>query len=203
MKKNNLYAVLSGVFCAALIVSNIISFKTFELFGIVLPTAVIIFPIVYITNDVLAEVYGYQMAKRVIWTGFAMNAVAVLAYTVAIALPAPVFFEGQEAFAYVLGNTFRAFCASMAAYIVGSLVNAKIMEKMKGKSGLMTRCVASTAAGEGLDAFIFITIAFIGTMPLASMAQMIVAQAVFKTLYEVVCYPVTKRVIARVNTMAK
>lgn len=201
MKKTNFFAILSGVFCAALIVSNIISFKTFEVLGIVLPTAVIIFPIVYITNDVLAEVYGYKKARQVIWTGFAMNAVAVLAYTIAIKLPAPVYFEGQDAFALVLGNTPRVFAASMAAYLIGSLCNAKIMEKMKGKSGLMARCVTSTLVGEGLDALIFITIAFIGTMPLATLATMIVAQAVFKTLYEVLCYPVTRIVISKVREM--
>lgn len=201
MKKTDLFAILSGVFCAALIVSNIISFKTFEVLGFVLPTAVVIFPIVYITNDVLAEVFGYQKTKKVIWTGFAMNAIAVLAYNVAIVLPAPVFFAGQEAFALVLGNTFRALIASMAAYLIGSLCNAKIMEKMKGRSGLMMRCVTSTLVGEGLDALIFITIAFVGTMPMSSLAVMIIAQAAFKTLYEIVCYPVTRIVIGKVREM--
>ena len=201
MKKTNLFAVLTGVFCATLIMSNIMSFKTFEVLGFVLPTAVIIFPIVYITNDVLAEIYGYQKAKLVIWTGFVMNAIAVAAYNIAIVLPGPVFFEGQEAFALVLGNTFRVLVASMAAYLVGSLCNAKIMEMMKGRSGLMARCVFSTLVGEGLDAFIFITIAFIGTMPMITLATMIVVQAAFKTLYEIVCYPVTRMVIEKVRGM--
>jgi len=197
MKKESLYGVLSGVFCASLIISNILAFKTFMIGSVVLPTAVILFPIVYITNDILAEVFGFERTKNVIMTGFAMNMIAVIGYNIAIALPEPPFFEGQDAFQMVLSNSFRVLVASMVSYIIGSLVNAKIMEKMKNGKSLFNRCVLSTFVGEGLDALIFITIAFIGTMPLSSLLVMIVCQAMFKTAYEVVCYPVTRALILK------
>ena len=201
MTKTNLYAVLNGIFCAGLIISNILAFKTFTIGGITLPTAVIIFPIVYIVNDTLTEIFGYRKAKITIFTAFAMNIIAVLAYNIAIALPHPVYFTGQEAFATVLSNSLRVLVASMLAYIVGSLVNAKVMAKMKNNSRLMTRCVLSTLCGEGLDACIFISIAFIGTMPVSQLVVMVLAQAIFKTVYEIVAYPLTATVVKKVRTM--
>ncbi|MDY3132360.1 MAG: queuosine precursor transporter [Treponema sp.] len=203
MKKENLFGILSGVFCASLIISNILAFKTFTIGEFVLPTAVILFPIVYITNDILSEIFGYKKTKQVVITGFVMNIIAVIGYNVAIMLPAPSFFTGQEAFSLVLSNTFRVLVASMSAYMVGSLVNAKVMEVLKNKfeNKLMFRCVTSTLIGEGLDALIFITIAFLGTMPFTSLLTMVVCQATFKTLYEVVCYPATRKLIYKTREM--
>lgn len=201
MKKDDLYGILSGVFCASLIISNILAFKTFMIGSVVLPTAVILFPVVYITNDILAEIFGFERTKNVIMTGFTMNVIAVIGYNIAIALPEPPFFEGQEAFRLVLSNSFRVLAASMLSYIIGSLVNAKVMEKMKNGKSLFNRCVLSTIIGESLDALIFITIAFIGTMPLSSVGMMIVCQALFKTVYEIVCYPVTRTMVLNVKEL--
>lgn len=201
MTKTNLYAVLSGIFCAGLIISNILAFKTFTIGSITLPTAVIIFPIVYIVNDTLTEIFGYKKARMTIFTAFAMNIIAVFAYNAAITLPYPVYFTGQEAFATVLSNSLRVLVASMLAYIVGSLVNAKVMARMKKNSRLMTRCVLSTLCGEGLDACIFISIAFIGTMPVSQLIIMVLAQAIFKTVYEIVVYPLTSTVIKKARTL--
>lgn len=197
MKKENLYGILSGVFCASLIISNILAFKTFMIGNVVLPTAVILFPVVYITNDILTEVFGFERTKTVILTGFAMNMIAVIGYNIAIKLPEPEFFEGQEAFKMVVGNSFRVLLASMVSYIIGSIANAKVMEQMKNGNSLFSRCVLSTFIGEGLDALIFITIAFIRTMSLPSLIVMVVCQAMFKSIYEIVCYPVTKALIRR------
>ena len=203
MTKTELYAILSGVFTACLIVSNIIAGKTFDFFSFVLPCGVIIFPIIYIVNDVLAEVYGYEKARNVILLGFFMNLLAVIAYNITIILPAPVFFENSEAFGIVLGSTLRLLVASFIAYLVGSLVNAKLMTYLKkwDEDKLFFRCIASTLFGEGLDALIFIIIGFYGTMPVEVLILMIVAQALFKTIYEIIVYPLTKYVIGKVKAM--
>jgi len=201
LTKTELYAILSGVFTASLIVSNIIAGKTFDFFSFTLPCGVIIFPIIYIVNDVLAEVYGYAKARRVILLGFFMNLIAVICYNITILLPAPVFFENSQAFSIVLGSTLRLLIASFIAYLVGSLVNAKTMVYLKkwDEKKLFFRCITSTLFGEGLDAMIFIIIGFIGTMPLEALLMMIVAQALFKTVYEIIVYPVTKNVIGYVK----
>ena len=203
LTKTELYAMLTGVFTASLIVSNIIAGKTFDFFSFTLPCGVIIFPVIYIVNDVMAEVYGYEKAKRVILLGFVMNLIAVICYTVTIWLPAQAFFENSEAFSIVLGSTLRLLVASFAAYLVGSIVNAKLMVILKGwdEDKLFFRCILSTIFGEGLDAIIFIFIGFFGTMPTEALLLMILAQALFKTVYEIIVYPLTRYVIVRVKTL--
>jgi uncharacterized integral membrane protein (TIGR00697 family) len=197
LTKTDLYAILVGIFCAGLIISNIIASKTFEFFWITLPCGVIIFPLIYIVNDVLAECYGFKKARRAIYLGFFMNLIAVICYNVTMFLPAPTYFTGDGAFHTVLGSTLRLLVASFAAYLIGSLINAKLMVYLKGKyeNKLFFRCISSTFAGEGMDALIFITIGFLGTMPVSALLTMIVAQALFKTAYEVVVYPLTRHVI--------
>ena len=203
MTKTELYAMLAGIFTACLIISNIIAGKTFDFFSFILPCGVVIFPVIYIVNDVLAEVYGYKKAKRVILLGFLMNLVAVICYNITIFLPAPVFFENSQAFIIVLGSTFRLLIASFAAYLAGSIVNAKLMIYLKNwnRDKLFFRCIASTLFGEGMDALIFIFIGFWGTMPLNELLLMIVAQALFKTIYEIIVYPITRFVIFKVKEL--
>lgn len=203
LTKTDLYAILVGIFCAGLIISNIIASKTFEFFWITLPCGVIIFPLIYIVNDVLAECYGFKKARRAIYLGFFMNLIAVICYNVTMFLPAPAYFIGDGAFHTVLGSTLRLLVASFAAYLIGSLINAKLMVYLKGKyeNKLFFRCISSTFAGEGMDALIFITIGFLGTMPVSALLTMIVAQALFKTAYEVVVYPLTRHVIHNVKDL--
>lgn len=203
LTKTDLYAILVGIFCAGLIISNIIASKTFEFFWITLSCGVIIFPLIYIVNDVLAECYGFKKARRAIYLGFFMNLIAVICYNVTMFLPAPAYFTGDSAFHTVLGSTLRLLVASFAAYLIGSLINAKLMVYLKGKyeNKLFFRCISSTFAGEGMDALIFITIGFLGTMPVSALLTMIVAQALFKTAYEVVVYPLTRHVIHNVKDL--
>lgn len=198
LTSEKLLVITAALYCCCLIVSNTIAGKTFDFFGIAsLPCAVVIFPVVYIANDLLTEVYGFKTARTVILTGFAANLIAVAAYAATIALPSSAFFAGQDAFSAVLGNTPRLLLASFAAYLVGSFANAKVMQVMKGwdDDKLMLRCISSTLVGETLDATIFIVIGFAGTMPVVALFTMVVAQAAFKTVYEVIVYPVTRKVI--------
>ena len=201
LSKTELYAMLCGVFTACLIISNIIAGKTFDFFSFTLPCGVVIFPVIYIGTDVFAEVYGYEKARKVILLGFLMNLVAVICYNITIMLPAPVFFENSDAYSIVLGSTFRLLLASFAAYLVGSLVNAKMMVILKkwNEEKLFVRCIVSTLFGEGLDAIIFIFIGFFGTMPLEALLVMILVQALFKTIYEIIVYPLTRIVITKVK----
>jgi uncharacterized integral membrane protein (TIGR00697 family) len=203
LTKTELYATLTGIFTASLIISNIIAGKTFDFFSFTLPCAVIIFPIIYIVNDVLAEVYGYSKTRNVILLGFFMNLVAVICYNATILLPASAFFENSEAFRIVLGSTARLLIASFTAYLVGSIVNAKLMVYLKDwdEKKLFLRCILSTLFGEGLDAIIFITIGFMGTMPAEALLVMIAVQALFKTVYEIIVYPVTRYVIGSVKSL--
>lgn len=203
MNKNLKFLIfLTGVFCASLIISNILAFKTFDFFGYILPSAVIMFPIVYIINDLIAEIYDYKITRLVIYTGFIMNLMAVIAYNIAIILKPSTLFYDQYSFEIVLSNSFRVLVASFIAYLLGSFTNLKIMDTYKIKHGekhLAFRCIFSTILGEGIDALLFISIAFIGTIPLYNIINMIIIQASFKIIYECICFPVTKLIIKAVK----
>lgn len=201
LTKADLYGIIVGIFVGALLISNVLATKTFGALGQALPAGVIVFPLVYIANDVLAEIYGYKLARRAIFIGFAMNIVAVIAYSTAIALPPSPFYMGQEAFETVLGSTGRVLIASLAAYLVGSLSNAKVMDRLKNGKSLFARCIASTAVGETLDSTTFILVAFLFTIPLPALFIMILIQVTVKTVYEIVAYPLTKLTIRKIKAL--
>ena len=195
-KKINIYMMLVPLYCVALVVSNIISNRTFEIGNFMLPSAVIIFPVVYIINDVLTECYGFKMASKAIWTAFSLNLMAVTFFNIVINLPTTTDYSSYNV---VLGNTFKPLIASVLAYLVGSFINAKVMDSLRNHKSLMLRCVLSTLLGETLDAAIFISIMFIGVVDLNIVCTMIITQAIVKTLYEIIVYPVTKVVVNRIK----
>ena len=159
----------------------------------------------YIVNDLLAEVYGFKKARLAIYLGFVLNLLMVSYFAIAIALPAGPFFGAQDAFATILGSTPRMLFASLTAYFVGSTLNARIMVSMRNASGgkggfaLFARCIASTLFGEFCDSLVFILIAFTGTMPYGQILIMVLTQATFKTLYEIVVFPLTNIIIKKVR----
>lgn len=197
-KKTNIYMALLALYCVALVVSNIISNRTFEIGQFMLPSAVIVFPIIYIINDVLTECYGFKMVSKAIWTAFGLNLMAVVFFNIAVNLPTTTDYSSYN---IVLGNTLKPLIASVLAYLVGSFVNAKVMDTLRNHKNLMLRCVFSTLFGETIDATIFISIMFIGIMDFKVVCTMIVTQAVVKTLYEIIVFPVTREVIRKIKTI--
>jgi len=188
------FSLVASIFITCLITSNIIAVKLVNIFGLVLPAAIIIFPISYIFGDVLTEVYGYHQARRVIWLGFFCNLIAVVAIWLGQILPAASFWEGQAAYERILGYTPRLLGASFLAYLVGEFANSFVMAKMKIATNgrwLWTRTIGSTLVGEGLDSLVFMTLAFIGTIPLSVLAGAIVAQWLSKSVYEAIITPLT------------
>ena len=192
------FLLIAMVFVTCLITANIIAVKLVSVFGLVLPSAVIIFPISYIFSDVLTEVYGYRRARQVIWLGFLCNLIVVIAIWVGQVMPPASFWNGQAAYERILGYTPRLLAASFLAYLVGEFSNSFVLAKMKiatrGK-WLWTRTIGSTLVGEGLDSLVFITLAFVGTIPLANLASAIVTQWLVKSAYEAVATPLTYWVV--------
>ena len=192
------FVLVTAVFITCLITANIIAVKLVSIFGLILPAAAIIFPLSYIVGDVLTEVYGYRQARQVIWLGFLCNLMAVIAIWVGGVLPATSFWPGQEAYDTILGYTPRLLVASFIAYLMGEFANSFVLAKMKiATQGrwLWTRTIGSTLVGQGLDSLVFITLAFVGTMPGAALVTTIVTQWLFKSAYEAVVTPLTYVVI--------
>lgn len=197
------FVSLTALFVTCLIVANILAVKLIDVFGMTLPAGIIIFPLSYIVGDVLTEVYGYRQMRRVIWLGFGCNALLVVALELGRILPSSSFWMGQAAYEQTLGQTPRILLASFLAYLVGGFANSFLLAKMKVATNgrwLWMRTTGSTLVGEGLDSLIFVSVAFIGTMPGYALAASITTQWMAKTLYEVVAMPVTYIVVGFLKT---
>ena len=195
---------LAVTFCVCLVTSNLFVPRLWQVgkLSLLLSGAVVIFPISYIINDLLTEVYGYRRAMQVIWMGFALSAFVAIAAQLVSWLPAPIYPENQAVaanFNSLFGLIPRTTVASLLAFILGSQMNAWVMSRMKvlqqGK-GFGWRAILSTLGGELCDSLVFYPLAFLGVMPLGAIFSIILTQVTVKTLYEVLILPLTG-VIAR------
>ena len=184
--------IVTAIFITCLITANIIAVKPISLGG--LPAAIVIFPLSYIVGDILTEVYGYRMARRVIWLGFFCNLIAVIAIWIGQILPPASVWGGQEAYESILGYTPRILVASLLAYLVGEFSNSFILAKMKIKTKgrwLWTRTIGSTMIAQALDAAIFIPIIYIGRFDLSFIVIASLTHWAAKVGYETVATPFT------------
>ena len=198
MKYTRSYMILSSIFIASLLTSNIIAVKIVDIFGLNLPASIVVFPISYVIEDVVAEIYGFRRARQMILLGFFGNLLAVLFITIAISLPSAPFWGDQSKFIDILGSSWRILLASFTAFLVGSISNAWVMSKMKVLTKgrfLWLRTTASTVVGEGLDTLIFILLAFSIVFQQKDLYSMMLTQWVFKIGYEVMITPVTYFVV--------
>ena len=188
------FVVVVAVFITCLITANITAVKLVSIFGLILPAGVIVFPISYIVGDVLTEVYGFHRARRVIWLGFFCNLIAVLAIWIGGIMPAAPFWKAQGAYETIRGYTPRLLTSSFLAYLVGEFANAIVLAKMKVATNgrwLWSRTIGSTLVGQGLDSLVFVFVAFFGTIPLSGLIAAIIAQWLFKSIYEAAATPLT------------
>src|SRR5438093_739133 len=162
------FITCTALFVTCLVTANTIATKLIAVGGVVLTAGIVIFPLSYVLGDVLTEVWGYTAARRVIWLGFACNALMVAAIWVGAELPAAPFWKGQGAYEEILGQTPRILLASFVAYLAGEFSNSFVLAKMKILTQgrwLWTRTVGSTLVGQAFDTVIFVTLAFAGTVP--------------------------------------
>lgn len=188
--------IITALFVTCLLTANIIAVKVLSVGPVILPAAIIIFPLSYIIGDILTEVYGYRLARKVIWLGFACNLIFVVFARIGQALPPASFWGGQQAYESILGYAWRLLIASFVGYLAGEFANSFVLARMKILTRgrwLWTRTIGSTIVGEGLDTSIFITLAYIGTS--SFMPIMILYHWLIKTGYEVVATPLTYAVV--------
>ena len=193
-----LFMIMSTLFCVCLITANVLETKQIQIGCINITGGLLVFPISYIMNDCVSEVWGYRRAALVIWLGFAMNLFFVLFGALADAIPGAPYWHNDAGFHAVFGLAPRIAIASFAAFIVGSLINAYVMVRMKQRSGnkhFSLRAIVSTLFGEGADSLIFFPLALYGIVPNTELLYLIVSQIIFKTLYEIIVLPLTIRVV--------
>ena len=196
------FMLLGILFNVCLMAANLLETKVIQVGSITVTAGLLVFPISYIINDCIAEVWGFKKARLIIWSGFAMNFFVVALGLIAVALPAAPFWEGEQHFDFVFGMAPRIVVASLLAFLVGSFLNAYVMSKMKVASGgrnFSARAIWSTVVGETADSLIFFPIAFGGLIAWPELLVMMGTQIVLKSLYEVIILPITIRVVKAVK----
>ncbi len=198
------FMLLGILFNVCLIAANLLETKVIQIGSLTVTAGLLVFPISYIINDCIAEVWGFKKARLIIWSGFAMNFFVVALGLIAVAIPAAPFWEGEEHFDFVFGMAPRIVAASLMAFLVGSFLNAYVMSKMKVASqgrNFSARAIWSTVVGETADSLIFFPVAFGGVIAWKELLIMMGIQIVLKSLYEVMILPVTIRVVKAIKKM--
>ena len=196
------FMLLGILFNVCLIAANLLETKVIEVGSLTVTAGLLVFPISYIINDCIAEVWGFKKARLIIWSGFAMNFFVVALGLIAVAIPAAPFWEGEEHFNFVFGMAPRIVAASLMAFLVGSFLNAYVMSKMKVASqgrNFSARAIWSTVVGETADSLIFFPVAFGGVIAWKELLIMMGIQIVLKSMYEVIILPVTIRVVKAIK----
>lgn len=194
---------LTGIFVGLLILSNVIAVKLIAVGDwVILPAAVIIYVFTYPILDVITETYGKKYARRTVFAGLIAQAFALLFIYIAIHFPAAPFYEDQASFELIFAGSFRVTLASLIAYIVSQNADVFIFDALKKRHGtkkLWVRNNASTMVSQLLDTTLFITIAFLGTMPLGALLGMIISQYIFKFIVAIVDTPIVYALVALVR----
>lgn len=196
------YPTLVAVFVGLLILSNIGAVKLIAVGPLITDGGAFLFPLVYVLGDVISEVYGFRPARRAILIGFAMSALAAVTFLLIQVSPPAEAWPNQEAFEATLGFVPRIVLASMAGFLVGQLLNAYVLVRIKERTDegrLWVRLLGSTAVGEFADTVVFCTIAFYGVITGAEFVNYVIVGFLYKTAVEVILLPVTYRVIAIVK----
>ena len=197
-----LFMFFSILFCVCLILANLLETKQIAVGPVSLTGGLIVFPVSYIINDCVCEVWGFRKARLLIWGGFAMNFFFVTVAALCDWIPGAPYWHNEAGFHAIFGLAPRIAAASFVAFLVGSFVNAYVMSKMKIHDGgryFSTRAILSTVAGESCDSLIFFPLALSGVVPARELPVLIFSQIFLKTAYEIVVLPLTIRVVKYVK----
>ncbi|NPD92940.1 queuosine precursor transporter [Xylanibacter muris] len=201
-----LFMLLGMLFSVCLIMANVLETKQMAFGPISITGGLLVFPVSYIINDCVCEVWGYSRARFLIWTGFALNFIFVMFGALTDAIPGAPYWHNDEGFHAVFGLAPRVAAASFVAFIVGSFINAYVMSRMKISSKgrhFSLRAVVSTVFGELADSVIFFPLALGGVVPFEVLPVLVISQVILKTMYEIIALPVTIRVVRFIKDYEK
>lgn len=196
------YPVVSAVFVALLVISNVGATKLIAVGPLIVDGGAFLFPLVYITGDVLSEVYGFAAARRTILLGFAMAILAAVTFWAVQLSPPASGWDHQAAYVAILGFVPRIVLASVTGFLAGQLINSYVLVWIKRRTKervLWLRLIGSTVFGELADTLLFCSIAFYGVLTGAAFVNYVTVGYLYKTLLEVVLLPITYRVIAQIK----
>jgi uncharacterized integral membrane protein (TIGR00697 family) len=194
-KRTRLFIVLSGIFLTNALVAEMIGTKIFSFEGMLgmapanidilgfsmsfnLTAGALIWPVVFITSDLINEYFGRPGVKRISYLTAALIAYSFLVIFLAIKLPAAGFWldtnnqdpEGNYfnmgyAFSTIFGQGLRIIVGSLSAFLVGQLVDVFVFQRLREMTGnkmLWLRATGSTLVSQLIDSFVVLFIAFAG-----------------------------------------
>lgn len=196
------YPIIAAVFCSLLLISNIGAAKFIDFGPIKTDGGAFLFPLTYILGDVMTEVFGFKAARRIIYTGFALGALAGLTFWLVQISPAAEGWENQAAFEAILGFVPQIVAASILAFLLGQLSNSWTLVWIKKRtrgSKLWARLIGSTVVGQFVDTLVFTVVASLGRLNFSEFLNYLATGYVYKTVFEVILLPISYRVISRVK----
>jgi queuosine precursor transporter len=196
-RKFKYYNAIAIAFIICLITSNIAATKLWQVGSLILPGGMIIFPILYVLNDILTEVYGFTASRRVIWAALFSNLFVTLILFLVVQLPPAEHWSNHESFTHIFSLTPRIFLASISSYFIGELLNASTISTLKimleGRN-FAIRAILSTCVGALIETTLFVSIAFSGILPISHLFSMIFTMTIMKVAYELIVLPITVKV---------
>lgn len=196
-------AVIASI---AFVTANVVAVKLVDIRGFVIPGGALVYPLTFLVDDIITEVYGYRAARSVIWLGFAANLFFVSIATLVGICPPASFWDGQAAYVKILGYTPRLLASAFLSYLIGNFANAITMSRMKIYTkghALWARTILSTVIGQGLDSLIFITLAFGGTVVWIHIGHVVLTVWLFKSLYEILMTPVVYHAVKHLKLIER
>ena len=199
LKINNFkyYNTITIIFIICLITSNMGATKLCQFGSLVLPGGIVVFPLLYVMNDILTEVYGFSASRRVIWLALFSNLFFTLVLYAIVYFPAAEHHSNQESYANIFGLTPTIFVASFSSYFIGELLNASTISTLKiiqsGKN-FASRAIISTCFGAMIETSIFVGIAFGSILSTRASITMIFTLTALKVLYELLVLPITLKI---------
>lgn len=173
---------LNCFFIASLLIANVVACKVIHLIGLIIPAAVVAYPITFLCTDIIGEIWGKEEANKTVRYGIVIQVFSMLLLYIAVYLPiAPFAVEFQSMFQSVIGSNARFVIASLCAYVVSQSCDVFIFHRLKEKYNgnyKWLRNNLSTMSSQLIDTAIFITIGFYGTVP--DLGFMIISQYIVK-----------------------
>ncbi|MCW7555274.1 queuosine precursor transporter [Endozoicomonas gorgoniicola] len=200
--------IVFSLFFSGMAIAAVLAAKIINVAGFAVPAGVLAYAITFACTDIIGEVYGEKVARKMVLAGFVAMISVTLLIQLAIVWPAAYFWQGQEVFEQVLGNSPRIIIASMVAYISSQYLDITIFSRLKKATNgkhLWLRNNASTFSSQLIDSAVFVTIAFYGVFPIS---EMIIGQWIVKMLIAAIDTPVVymgvsvlkKQIVSEVQT---
>lgn len=198
VKNEGMFVFCVGMSVALLLISNIAATKLVNIFGVMVDGGIVVFPLVFMLNDVVLEIYGAKRSREIIWTSFAMNLLAILVFWIVQVLPAGEGWSGQAAYEQILGFAPRVVLGSLVSYVVSHLLNVWVFAKIRERTGqkwLWMRTLGSSVVANLANSLVFCGVVFAGVVTPGEWWGMVLLGSGLTLLGEIVLTPVTYGVV--------